>query len=813
MRRVTGWLAIVCVVLATGALAADTPIATTELRIADGSTARIVWKAKDAGVVTPVQGSPRDPRCAPAGGGGGGVIRFFSDRAAGSMQDTGDVALPCANWKAVGPDTNPRGFVYVDSDQSEGPCKRVTVSNGKGLKATCSGKNDPLGYDLVPGVDEGTVGALLRVGPTDRWCGSADATSGRDGSDGRTFLGKRAPAPASCPAPFVCGDGVVKPSEACDDGDLAAGDGCDAACQVEEGWACAGEPSVCGLICSDGNLDPGETCDDGDLAAGDGCDATCQIEDDWSCAGEPSVCALICSDGNLDPGETCDDGGLTAGDGCDATCQVEDEWSCAGEPSVCAPTCSDGILDPGESCDDGDLTAGDGCDAACQVEEHFTCVGEPSVCTTPCGDGLVVGSEECEDGGTSPGDGCSDTCTIEPGWACTGTPSVCTVGCGDGTVAGSEECDDANTIVGDGCSPQCAYEPLCFVTNNNGDPSSASVIKVLPDGSLTPIQTVSLNDRFTGGSAVTRCGRRVYFNLRATIAGLEVGLDGTLTPIPPLPIVWPFGPDVDRLQRLLCSPDGNVVFGLQAGAGLANSELRSHTISPVDGALTQVGTTTAPAGFNGTVFWPDFHPVTGDLFMATRVNQRYFGDAVTLNRYVYGPGGNVGEAQREDLPNGLAPQHRVNGLEFTADAGVLALFDFFDGTNTCFAQFNAPGVVFPHSSTMLKTCTSPRPHSAYEFVPRPEGGPLFYFQDGPVLYSAMFDGPSFTTLASVPALSAGGWLQSAFDGKLLVALLGGTDEAIATYSIAPDLITVTPNAPMVLDPRPTAGVLMPCPDL
>jgi hypothetical protein len=199
MRDITGRLATLCVVLVMGALAraADTPIATTELRIGDGSVTRIAWKAKDAGVVTPAQGSAGDPRCEPTGGGAGGVIRFFSDRAAGSTQDTGDIVLPCANWKAVGSATNPRGFVYVDSNQSEGPCTRVTVSNGKGLKATCSSKKVPLAYDLMAGVGQGSVGALLRVGPTDRWCGSADATNGHDGSDGRRFQGRNAPAPAN----------------------------------------------------------------------------------------------------------------------------------------------------------------------------------------------------------------------------------------------------------------------------------------------------------------------------------------------------------------------------------------------------------------------------------------------------------------------------------------------------------------------------------------------------------------------------------------------------------------------------------------
>ena len=35
------------------------------------------------------------------------VIRFFSDRSEGSTEYTGDIFLPCANWKARGSDTNP----------------------------------------------------------------------------------------------------------------------------------------------------------------------------------------------------------------------------------------------------------------------------------------------------------------------------------------------------------------------------------------------------------------------------------------------------------------------------------------------------------------------------------------------------------------------------------------------------------------------------------------------------------------------------------------------------------------------------------
>lgn len=44
-----------------------------------------------------------------------------------------------------------------------------------------------------------------------------------------------------------CGDGKVERSmgEMCDDGDLLNGDGCSGACELEEGFNCAGEPSLC----------------------------------------------------------------------------------------------------------------------------------------------------------------------------------------------------------------------------------------------------------------------------------------------------------------------------------------------------------------------------------------------------------------------------------------------------------------------------------------------------------------------------------------------------------------------------------------
>lgn len=46
--------------------------------------------------------------------------------------------------------------------------------------------------------------------------------------------------------PPACGNGLLDPLEFCDDGDTTAGDGCDAKCEVEDGYSCDySEPSVC----------------------------------------------------------------------------------------------------------------------------------------------------------------------------------------------------------------------------------------------------------------------------------------------------------------------------------------------------------------------------------------------------------------------------------------------------------------------------------------------------------------------------------------------------------------------------------------
>lgn len=205
-------------------------------------------------------------------------------------------------------------------------------------------------------------------------------------------------------APAVCGDGVVRTGfELCDDGGTSPGDGCGADCATEDGWTCAGSPSICAR-CGDGAVDGDEQCDDMNLEVLDGCAMDCTVEHGWTCNGMPSTCTSSCGDSLIAMGaEDCDDGDGMDGDGCSSVCVVEPGYTCTGEPSVC--TCdndldNDGIIDCDDTCIDvdGDMYGepGGGGD---------TCLGRD------CDDTVATCTEDCAtDVDTDSIADCADTC-------------------------------------------------------------------------------------------------------------------------------------------------------------------------------------------------------------------------------------------------------------------------------------------------------------------------------------------------------------------------------------------------------------------
>jgi cysteine-rich repeat protein len=192
-----------------------------------------------------------------------------------------------------------------------------------------------------------------------------------------------------------CGDGILNGLEACDDGNLADGDGCS---------------SSCGMlgVCGNGVLDAGESCDDFNTVGGDGCGATCDaIESGWTCPVPGQACtrtSASCGDGIVQStqGEQCDDG-VNNGD-----------YGTCGADCLLGPRCGDAILNGPETCDDGNRNDGDGCSSSCDL--------------SVCGDGVRAASEACDDGNAMAGDGCDAVCAVETGFVCPtpGQPCIAT---------------------------------------------------------------------------------------------------------------------------------------------------------------------------------------------------------------------------------------------------------------------------------------------------------------------------------------------------------------------------------------------------
>jgi cysteine-rich repeat protein len=271
---------------------------------------------------------------------------------------------------------------------------------------------------------------------------------------------------AACVYGPYCGDGILDPQEACDDGNTAAGDCCSPTCAYES------TATVC-------------------RAAAGGCDAP------ENCTGSSSACpadsrrsaAFVCraSAGACDLNEVCN--------GTSPTCPAD-----VRSTAVCRP--SAGFCDVAETCT--------GLAVTCPADQFKTlgtaCTDDSNVCTNdacnnaggcahssnsqPCNDSLFCnGSDTC--GGTtcsihvgSPcsgadGDGdCSETC-VEASDTCSGNdPDLST--CNDG---------NANTSVDQCISGSCVGMNggvICGDANANGTIQSSDALQVLRKAVGTP---------------------------------------------------------------------------------------------------------------------------------------------------------------------------------------------------------------------------------------------------------------------------------------------------------------------------------------
>ena len=114
------------------------------------------------------------------------------------------MALPCQHWSPIGAAADEKGYVYRDSQEADGPCKKELLKNGRQIKALCDGKNPihPVDFDpTVAGV--GSVGVVLKLGAGRvPYCAEFEPTSATVRTDDELrFRAENAAPPASCPFP------------------------------------------------------------------------------------------------------------------------------------------------------------------------------------------------------------------------------------------------------------------------------------------------------------------------------------------------------------------------------------------------------------------------------------------------------------------------------------------------------------------------------------------------------------------------------------------------------------------------------------
>jgi hypothetical protein len=154
---------------------------------------QIVLLSKDAGIATP-QSAVGDPRCSPVGvGSPSSGARLKVSGPGGELA----IDLPCTGWVA---DAGRTKFTYRDATGAT--CKRITLKQGRLLKAVCKGPQ--VAYTLGAAQDEvrvsfttGNPGSIAEHCMLFSSATNADVAS--DGSNGRLYKVRGAEAPTFCP--------------------------------------------------------------------------------------------------------------------------------------------------------------------------------------------------------------------------------------------------------------------------------------------------------------------------------------------------------------------------------------------------------------------------------------------------------------------------------------------------------------------------------------------------------------------------------------------------------------------------------------
>lgn len=362
-----------------------------------------------------------------------GAIR---STAQGYIASAGEIAIRAGTGLRSGPDSS-IGLMAINSAASGGEM-RIAAAGPIRFEGEIELRGNDIVVDVVSGsdvVNSGTI--LLRDNEGDYGEGSVriegcdvrlEGEGRLDGKmpDGRTVLVSRERMTTSSGSVLRAEDGttsIVYRDAA--QPPLLQG-------KVDPLPSLVHEPSLLPCpVCGNAELEDGETCDDGNTAAGDGCNDNCVSEHCIVATAPPgwpevALCddADECTTDSCDPADggacvhvaaDCDDGVACTADSCAAGACIHE-----GEDQACADgnPCTDDTCSPSgcvteantAPCDDGDeCTGNDACsDGLCEGVHLGLCV--------VCGDGVVVAPEECDDGDSAFVDGqpCDASCARVP---------------------------------------------------------------------------------------------------------------------------------------------------------------------------------------------------------------------------------------------------------------------------------------------------------------------------------------------------------------------------------------------------------------
>ncbi|AKF80124.1 EGF domain-containing protein [Myxococcus fulvus 124B02] len=210
----------------------------------------------------------------------------------------------------------------------------------------------------------------------------------------------------------VCGDGVLGGFEVCDDGNQLSGDGCNSVCQLEPGYTCTGQPTVCTDIdeCAAGTDNCSENATCTNIGGSFTCACTAGYEGDGVTCTDINECAA--GTDNCDANATCTNTGGSFSCACNAgyegdgvTCTNIDE--CAASPCLNGGTCIDGVGSytckcaptyEGTNCQscsgtlaDCNASSSDGCEVNLQSDAN-SC----GACGIVCSTGQICSNATCQ---------------------------------------------------------------------------------------------------------------------------------------------------------------------------------------------------------------------------------------------------------------------------------------------------------------------------------------------------------------------------------------------------------------------------------